>query len=135
MNQELFNSFVLMLALAKLIGESDSQVLEMLEKTVHFYLESYDEDDFLPEAEDCAARTLDWLQNQSLTNEDQTLPWLAALCDAVEKYKPNGERKPRRLFNGRWFRSARQPVTNRASQYFKDLGLYFLSIQLGKIPN
>lgn len=133
MPQDLFNCVVLALALGQFVGHTQPEAHSITDTFIKRYLDFYTEDDFLSEAQDCAARTLNWLRGQNLTSGNQILVWLSALSQAAQKYKPNGERKPRRIFNGLRFTSARMPIPDRSNQYFKDLGLYFLSIQFGRI--
>lgn len=131
MDQELFNYLVLVLVLVKFVGKNDAQAQAMTAECVQRYLDFYTDDNFLPEAEDCAERTFSWLHAQHGTDGGRTL--LTALLNAARKYKPNGKRKIPWLFGGFWFQRKRPPIHNRSVQYFKDLGLYFINITFGKI--
>ena len=134
MPQDIFNCAVLALALGHFVCEEKPEARSMIDEGLALYLDFYTEDDFLPDAEDCASRTLAWLRDQTANDRDMTFTWLAALNDAVLKYEPSGQRKPQRLFNGLALTSPRQPIPDRPIQYFKDLGLHFMNIQFGKGP-
>ena len=133
MDQELFNSVVLRLAAGRFIEKTKPEAHSITQNYLYRYVEYFSEDDFLPEAEDCARRTVTWLQKHNLTGAEQTLQWLISLYQASQKYKPDGERRPVRLFGGLWFNSKRRPLPDRNHQCFKDLGCYFLNLQAGKI--
>jgi hypothetical protein len=134
MPQELFNCTVLALALGNFLSEEKPEVRSVLHEGLRVYLDFYTEDDFLPDAEDCAARTLGWIRGQTSNGRDMTFAWLTALNDAVLQYEPSGEPKPQRSFDGLAQASSQQPVPDRPLRYFKDLGLYYLNIQFEKIP-
>ena len=134
MPQHLFNATVLGLALGQYVAEtSPAEARAITDKAVSSYQDFYTEDDFLPEAEDCATRTLAWLRDTYGNDEQMMVAALAAFNDAVHKYNPDGNRKPWRLFNGLKFTSAREPVPDRSQKYFEDLARYFMHIQTGKI--
>jgi hypothetical protein len=134
MSQDLFNAGVLAMALGQHVAEIDpASARQIQDKALRVYLDFYREDNFLPELEDCATRTLAWIRNIEPDPQTQ-IAWLAALNKAAQRYQPNGKRKPWRLFNGLRYSSVRQPVPDRHIQYFKDLALYYLNIQTGKIP-
>lgn len=136
MPQDLFDTIVLALALARFVGEdSPEKVKDAIGRMNRSYLDFYKHDHYLTEAQDCADRTLEWLRGLNPGEEAKALTWLAALNEAAEVYLPNGERKPWRLINGLWFTSTRQPPPDRRIQYFKNLTLYFVNIQTGKIPS
>ena len=134
MPQDLFNSAVLAVTLGKFVGDGNpGQAQDIIDRAMRSYLDFYTQDNFLPEVEDSATRTLMWLRETYPNDQKMILVALTALSDAAMKFDPNGDRKRRRFFNGLRFTSATQPVPERQGRYFQDLTLYYLNIQLGKI--
>ena len=101
MPQHVFNGVALSIALGRFVGQNNpAEAQAIIAEGLQTYSNFYTQDDFLPEAEDCATRTLDWLREQAKDDPKVTFALLAALNDAVLKYQPNGDKKPWRLFNG-----------------------------------
>lgn len=154
MPQDLFNQTAMGLAEMEWVSRNDGGlynaqrrgISKKLNESLQVYLDYYTDDDFLPEAEECAEEILDWVRTESEHNTDNTASILAvrtefknpnddtalilAMNEAVLKYKPNGKLRPPWPFTGLglWFTSARAPVANRKDQCLKDLALYYFNV-------
>ena len=135
MPQDLFNQTAMGLAEMEWVSRNNgglynSQrrgISKKLNESLQVYLDYYTDDDFLPEAEECAEEILDWVRREFKHHNDNTA-LILAMNEAVLKYKPNGKRKPSWPGLGLWFTSARALVENRKDQCLKDLALYYFNV-------
>ena len=150
MPQDLFNQTAMAIAAMQWINRNDAGlhrgISKKLNDSLQVYLDYYTDDDFLPEAQECAEDILNWVRKEfehnndntgsilavrtEFKNPDDTTLLMVAMYEAVLSYKPNGKRKPPWPISGLglWFTSARSPVENRKDQCLKDLALYYFNV-------
>ena len=138
MSQRVFDLAALTLAWGQTMhfgGGGEQQKKAILSEGVQTYRRMYPEDDFEPELIKAAEMAAGWITD--LTPDYRTqLQWATSLMMAPKDYRPDGKRWPWRPFpfKGRWFAAPRRQPPERYNQFVKNLGLYYLHIQTGKIP-
>jgi hypothetical protein len=135
MDQDLFNTLAINIAWMRRIPTGDSAVTERaIHDLLASYRRSFTQDQFVPELMHAVDAYNGWLL-QTYPTEPEQSAWFGIFRHAVEHFEPNGKRKRRPLFNGTWFTAAKMQPPDRFARFMKDLALYFVNVQAGKINN
>jgi hypothetical protein len=134
MDQDLFNTLAFNVAWLRRVGTGDKAAAteSAIRGMLGSYRQSYPEDRFEPDLWKAVDAFESWLV-RCYPNQPEQSAWFKIFCHAVEHFQPDGRRKRKPLFNGVWFTSPRTLPPNRFERFMKDVGLYFLNVQSGKI--
>jgi hypothetical protein len=135
MDQDLFNTLAINIAWMRRIPTGNAADTERaIQDMLGTYRRSLPQDHFESELLRAADAYNGWLL-QTYPTEPEQAAWFAIFRHAVEHFEPNGKRKRRRLLNGIKYTAAKTPPPDRFGQFMKDLALYFLNVQAGKISD
>ena len=135
MDQDLFNTLAINIAWMRRIPTRDAAVTERaIQDMLATYRRSLPQDHFESELLHAADAYNGWLL-QSYPNEPEQSAWFGIFRHAVEHFHPDGQRKRRPLLNGIKFTAAKTRPPDRFARFMKDLALYFVNVQAGKISD